>query len=348
MKKVKNWKKSLLKKNSTIKKAFENLERSALQIILVYEENFKLVGTITDGDLRRGLLNGASFKDKISKIVNYESIVISKNLDKNSIKKLLQFNRIKALPIVDKNRKILGLVCSDNYEEFLFTETPVVIMCGGMGKRLSPITKKIPKAMIEINGKPMIEHIIKKFINEGFTNFILSVNYLKKKIKNYFKNGKKWNIKISYLEEKKPLGTIGSLSLLNKIKRDFFVVNCDVITNLKFNELLSFHKDHEADITVGANIIEQINSFGQITTKGLDIQKFEEKPLEKKYFNAGIYVFKKNTLKYIKKNTRIDAPDLINSLIKHKKKSIVFPIHERWNDIGIHSELNKFKKEIND
>ena len=195
--------------------------------------------------------------------------------------------------------------------------------------------------MIKINGKPMLELIIKKFIDEGFTEFLLSVNYLKNKIKNHFKNGKKWNIKISYLEEKKPLGTIGSLSLLNKLKSDFFVVNCDIVTNLKFQELLSFHKNHQADVTVGANIIEQINSFGQITTNGLEIKKFQEKPVEKKYFNAGIYVFNKNILKFIKKNQQMDAPDLINLLIKNNKKSIIFPIHERWSDIGVHSELKK-------
>ena len=345
MKKINSWKSTLLEKNSTIKKAFESLEKSALQIILVYEKNLRFVGTITDGDIRRGLLNGISFKDKIWKIVNNNSIVVSKNLDSDAIKNLMQYNKIKALPIVSKERKILGLICPNNFSELLYTETPVIIMCGGRGKRLNPLTIKTPKAMIDINGKPMLEHIIKKFIDEGFNHFILSVNYLKQKIKKHFKNGKKWNIKISYIEEKKPLGTIGSLSLLPKMKKDFFVVNCDVITNLKFHEFLSFHKHHDADVTVGANIIEQINSFGQITTKGLDIEKFEEKPSEKKYFNAGIYVFKKNVLNLIKKNKYMDAPELINIMIKNKKKSVIFPIHERWTDVGIHSELKKIKKE---
>jgi len=343
MKKIKNWKSTLLKKDSSIKKAFESLEKSALQIILVYEKNFSFLGTVTDGDLRRGLLNGASLNDKVSKIVNFNSIVISGNPNFETIKNLMHSNKIKALPIVNKKRKIQGLICTDNFDEPLQSETPVVIMCGGFGKRLSPITNRIPKPMINIDGKPMLELIIKKFIDEGFTDFILSVNYLKNKIKNYFQNGKKWNIKISYIEEKKPLGTIGSLSLINSLKNDFFVVNCDVVTNLKFQELLSFHKSHQADATVGANIIEQINSFGQITTKGLEIKKFEEKPVEKKYFNAGIYVFNKNVLKFLKKNQFKDAPDLINILIKNNKKSIIFPIHERWTDIGIHSELNKLR-----
>ncbi len=343
MKKIKNWKSTLLEKNSSIKKAFESLEKSALQIILVYEKNLKFLGTVTDGDLRRGLLNGLSLNDKILKVLNYNSIVISESPNFETIKNLMHSNKIKALPILSKNRKIQGLICSDSFDEPLQSETPVIIMCGGFGKRLSPITNKIPKPMINIGGKPMLELIIKKFIDEGFTDFILSVNYLKHKIKNYFKNGKKWNIKISYLEETKPLGTIGSISLLNRLKNDFFVVNCDIVTNLKFQELLFFHKSHQADLTVGANIIEQINTFGQITTEGLNIKKFEEKPLEKKYFNAGIYVLNKSVLKFLKKNQFMDAPDLINLLITNDKKSIIFPIHERWTDIGIHSELKKLR-----
>ena len=219
------------------------------------------------------------------------------------------------------------------------------ILAGGFGKRLGTITKKTPKPMLKISGKPMVERLISKASKEGFYNFIFSVNYLSHKIINYFNNGKKWGVKINYIKESKPLGTIGSLYYLNNYKfKNIIVVNCDVVTRLNFNDLLTFHDAHKQIATVASIILETKNQFGVIKTKGSRLIEMVEKPLQKNYVNGGIYVFKKSIVKKIKKDKKLDITNLFKKIIRLNKKIIVYPLHEPWADIGIIKELNKVKK----
>ena len=221
-------------------------------------------------------------------------------------------------------------------------------MAGGKGKRLLPLTKKIPKPMLKISGKPMVERLVIKACKEGFDNFIFSVNYLSHKIINYFKDGKKWGVKIKYIQETKPLGTIGSLAFLKNLKfKNLIVINCDVITRLNFNDLLIFHENHKQIATVASIILETKNQFGVIKTKGSRLIEMVEKPLQKNYVNGGIYVFKKSIIKNIKKNKKLDINDLFKKIIKLNKKIIVYPLHEPWTDIGVIKELKKAKKSKN-
>jgi NDP-sugar pyrophosphorylase family protein len=343
-----NWKKSILSPSSTIKEAFSNLEETGMQIIFVCEENNKLLGTITDGDIRRGLLKGMGLADEILKITNKDPIVISSDIDPNTAEKIMNVNKIKSLPVVNKVGQLIDLYSINSLELKSYNNYDIVIMAGGMGKRLLPITKDIPKAMIKLDGEPMIQIIIKKFIKFGFVNFYISVNYLKEKIINYLKSGKKLGVQINYIKEKKPLGTIGSLSLLNRISKNFLVINCDVFTNLNFLELIKFHEQSKSALTIAANIIEQYNNFGEIKTDGTRVLSFIEKPVEKKYNNAGIYVFNKSVLKYVKKNQSLDINTFVNFLLNKNIKISVFPIYENWTDVGIKSELKKIKRELKD
>ena len=298
--KIKNWKKAILNKEKTIKHAIKCLNDTAFQIILV-EYKKKFFGTITDGDIRRGLVSGCKLSDKIEKIVNRNSVIAEDSMTLISVENLMEINLINSLPIVDNKKKICGLYLS-NFKEMSVEKPVVIFMAGGRGIRLMPLTKKTPKGMIKINGIPMMEIILKKFINEGFSNFIFSVNYLSKKIINYFKDGSKWGVKIKYFEEKNYLGTIGT------------------------------------------RVVETKSQFGHLKTNGFEILEILEKPVEKKFINAGIYIFNREVLKLLKKNKKTDIPDLLTKLLNEKKRLIIFPIYEKWDDLGRHKDLKKYKR----
>ncbi len=341
--KIKNWKKAILNKEKTIKHAIKCLNDSAFQIILV-EYKKKFFGTITDGDIRRGLVSGCKLSDKIEKIVNRNSVIAEDSMTLISVENLMEINLINSLPIVDNKKKICGLYLS-NFKEMSVEKPVVIFMAGGRGTRLMPLTKKTPKGMIKINGIPMMEIILKKFINEGFSNFIFSVNYLSKKIINYFKDGSKWGVKIKYFEEKNYLGTIGSVYYLKKfIKDNFILINCDVITKVQFLDMYKYHLKNESIGTIGTRVVETKSQFGHLKTNGFEILEILEKPVEKKFINAGIYIFNREVLKLLKKNKKTDIPDLLTKLLNEKKRLIIFPIYEKWDDLGRHKDLKKYKR----
>jgi len=342
----KNWKNSILEPSTIIKDALLNLEKTASQIIFICKKNNKFIGTVTDGDIRRGLLKGLSLKDKILKITNKEPIVISPDIDRDTAEKIMLANKIKSLPVVTKSGRLINFYSFYDYKFKNYNDYDIVIMAGGIGKRLLPVTRTVPKAMIKVDNIPIIKKIINKFVQLGFIKFHISVNYLKKKIITYLGSGKKFGIQINYIHEKKPLGTIGSLSLLGKVSKSFLVINCDIITNLNFLELIKYHEESKSSVTIATNIIEQQNNFGEIKTDGNKVLSFIEKPVEKKYNNAGIYVFDKSVIKYIKKDERLDINTFVNFLLNKNINVSIFPIYENWTDVGIKSELEKINNKM--
>ncbi len=222
----KNWKKTLLLENSTIRKVIKNLEKSALQIVLVIDKKKNLVGTITDGDIRRGLLNGLNISSPLKKLINKKPLIGSSTMSTNTMNQIMQTNKINQLPIVDKSKKIVGLYFWDAIKYSITQKSQVIIMAGGKGKRMMPHTKTCPKPLLHVGGKPILEHILLKARSEGFNNFIISINYLGEMIEDYFGNGSKWGVKIKYLKENMPLGTIGALSLI-KNQPNFPVIVCN-------------------------------------------------------------------------------------------------------------------------
>ena len=340
-----SWKKNILNQSSKIKDAIRILNHNKNKIAIVIDEKKRLIGTITNGDIRRNLIKGYTKNDDLIYIINKKPIYVKRNFSKNKITNLFIKNKIACIPLTKKNKEILGMYVYLNPKNDLKKDTLIMIMAGGKGKRLLPLTKKTPKPMLKISGKPMVERLIIKARREGFDNFIFSVNYLSHKIINYFKDGKKWGANIRYIKEKKPLGTIGSLAYLENLKfRNLIVINCDVITRLNFNDLLIFHENHKQIATVSSIIHETKNQFGVIKTRGSRLIEMVEKPLQKNYVNGGIYVFKKSIIHYINKNEKKDVNDLFKSLIKKNKKIIVYPLHEPWADIGVIKELNKAKQ----
>ena len=219
-------------------------------------------------------------------------------------------------------------------------------MAGGKGLRLRPYTNTTPKPMLKINGEPILQIIINRAKNFGFKNFFISINYLGNKVKNYFKSGEKLNVNIEYINESKPLGTLGCLgNIKNKLKnKNILVANGDVITEINYESLIEFHKNNNADATMAVYPFEIKNPYGEVLTKDENILEIKEKPISVSYVNAGVYIFKKKLINLLKENSKIDSVDFFNKLKKKNKKIVAFAIHETWKDIGLKKDYLKYKK----
>ena len=337
----KEFNKCLTQEEVDIRKVISTIEEGGLRIALVVNDQNELLGTITDGDIRRGLLRGFSLESPISKIIQRKCLKAELNTPKETISEMMKEKGISQIPIVSDKNKLIGLEIT---EELLPTSSKLLIpnyallMAGGRGSRLKPVTNICPKPLLPINGKPILEIILEQCIK----NFFISVHYLAEKIINYFGDGSKWNVNIKYIREKKPLGTAGALSLIEEeFGEKIILINGDVLSKVNFQDILKYHEVNSADITICAR--EQIlkSPYGVIEVNGIDFTSMIEKPSFKQLVNAGVYVLNSEIIKNIKPNTYLDMPDLINANKKDEKKIIVYPIHEYWLDVGKPETLEK-------
>ena len=332
--KKENWKKSLLKlRNHTIKDAIYSLNKSGVQIIIVVNKNNKLIGTITDGDIRRALVRGEKLESNIKKIINTSPLFLFDSENLNYPKKISNFSLL--FPIVNKKMIVSGL-CYFLKENSNKIENSLLIMAGGKGTRLKELTKHVPKTMLPYRNKPILEHIILNAKKQGIKNFIISINYLGKQIKKHFGNGSKLNVKIEYIEEKFPMGTAGSLSLVSNYNQlPLIIINGDVITDVDFSNLLNFHKLSRSNVTIGVISYDLEIPYGVIDVKNDNFISIKEKPYVKNFINSGVYVFDSKLLNKIKSNKSLDMDILLSQFKKKKLKIKIFPIHEKWIDIGL-------------
>ena len=335
--------KIILSEDAKIKDAIDIIKKIRFKIVLVVNKNNNFIGTITNSDIRKNLLKGLDLSDSIILVTNKNPIYLKK-MNIKKIHSLMEKYKILSIPIID-NKKNISSMYHRNIKKNYIRKTPIVIMAGGKGTRLLPFTRKIPKAMIKIKGKPMMEILLLKTKVFGYKKFILSVNHLSQKIIKYFQNGSKWNVSIDYIKEKKPLGTIGSLSMINPhISENIILMNCDVVTDVNIMELEQYHKNNNALVTIAAHIRKSKIEYGVLETNGIKLKRFSEKPILNHYINAGIYVINKKILKYIRPNTSYDLPDLLKNLMRMKKKIIIYPLYESWTDVGLIKELNHARK----
>jgi dTDP-glucose pyrophosphorylase len=335
-----SWRKALLNSNATLHQAIGCLENSSLQIAIVVAEDGRLIGTLTDGDIRRGLLRGLVMDSTVESIIYKDPLVVPPQWGRETVLQLMQANKIHQLPVVDDNRFVVGLhLWSDILTPNIQTNV-MVIMAGGRGTRLGGFTDNCPKPMLPIGGKPMLEHIIERAKAEGFKKFILTTHYLGQMIEDYFEDGSKLQVTIEYLRESTPLGTAGALGLLStRPIESFLVTNGDVLTDIRYGEMLDFHHRHIASATMAVLLHEWQNPFGVVNTKGVDIIGFEEKPVARSHINAGIYVLEPDILDLIDLNERCDMPLLFSRVQEKAFRTIVYPMHEPWLDVGRPTDL---------
>ena len=344
-----DYRKVLLKPGSTIKESLKVIDDGAMQIALVIDKDEKLLGTLTDGDIRRGLLNNLELSDTIESIIFKNPTVCCIDDTKERILEVAVSKKIYQIPIVDKRGKLVGI---EEVDELLKPKTKsnrIVLMVGGLGTRLRPLTEHTPKPMLKVGNKPILETIILNFKKYGFTNIILCVSYKSEIIEEYFKDGSSLGVNIEYIHENKRMGTAGALSLVReKLTESFFVMNGDLLTNINFENMMDYHLSNESVATMGVREYDFQVPYGVVNVDGENILSIEEKPVHKFFVSGGVYVLDKMVLEFIPDDEFYDMPTLFEKVIEDKLKSISFPIREYWLDIGRMEEFEKANNEYHE
>ena len=332
---MKDWKNTLVSPDTSIREAIRIIDQGALKIALVVDEGSRLVGTVSDGDIRRGILKGCELENPVQQIMNTIPSVAGKNDGREKILSLMRQKQIYQIPLVDGDGFLVGLEVIDTILAPPRRENLVILMAGGLGTRLKHLTANIPKPMLKVGDKPILETIIVNFIERGFNRFLISVNYKSEMIESHFGDGSQWGVQIDYLREDKRLGTAGALSLMSeKPVAPVLVMNGDVLTKVNFQQLLEFHTEHKAAATMCVRDYDYQVPFGVVKLDQHRILSIEEKPVQRFFVNAGIYVLEPKVLEMIPHDTHLDMPSLFELLIIKEMETVVFPIREYWLDIG--------------
>jgi dTDP-glucose pyrophosphorylase len=338
----------LVYENTSIKNSLTIIDEGTMRMAIVVDESNKLLGILNDGDIRRALLEGYSLEDSIEKIYNKTPLICNMNDSKNMIIQKAIKRKVYQIPIVDNDNRLIDVEDLATLLTNVNRKNKVILMAGGLGTRLRPLTEDTPKPLLKVGTKPILQTIIENFENYGFKDIILSVNYKADMIKEYFKDGSEFRVNIEYLEEDKRLGTAGALSLLKeKPNEPFFVMNADLLTNVNFTHLLDFHSFGNSMATMCVREYDFQVPYGVIKTDGDKISSIVEKPVHKFFVNAGIYLLSPKVLEYIPDDTFYDMPTLFDKLIKENKNVLSFPIHEYWLDIGKMEDFHRAQSEFN-
>ena len=332
--------------NSSIKEALNIIDKGAIRVAIVVDEQDKFLGLIADGDIRRALLKGYTLENSIENIYCSTPVTAKSSDSKDKIIQKAIKNQVYQIPILDEENYLVDIVNLSSLLSISTKRNRVILMAGGLGTRLRPLTEDTPKPMLKVGNKPILETIIRNFANHGFVNITISLNYKGDIIKEYFKDGSELGVNIDYIEENTRLGTAGALSLLkNKPNEPFFVMNGDLLTDVNFSHLLDFHSYANANATMCVREYDYQIPYGVVETNEDNITSIVEKPIKKFFVNAGIYILSPNIFEFIPKDEFFDMPTLFNILIEKQKKVLSFPIHEYWLDIGRMSDFEQAQNE---
>lgn len=342
-----NWERILISPKQTIREALKVIDQESSRIALVVDEHKKLLGTVTDGDIRRALLKSTSIDSEVECIMNSHPLTIEQGESDEAVKAEMYKRGILSVPVISQG-KVTGIksIIEKNNNEIY--ENPVFLMAGGFGTRLRPLTNDCPKPLLKVGDKPILEITLRNFISYGFKNFYISTHYMPEKIREHFGNGNKWGVNIEYVHEETPLGTGGALALLPKTlnKLPLIMINGDILTNINYRSLLSFHNKNEADATMCVREYEYQIPYGVVSAEGSRVIKMVEKPVQQFYVNAGIYVLNSDIINLVSENEKIDMPTLLELKMEQGGRVNMFPIHEYWLDIGRMDDFEKAQRDI--
>lgn len=332
---MKDWKKVVIAPEVSIREAIRTIDAGALQIALVVDAENRLQGTVTDGDVRRGILREVSFDDSVCKIMNTNPVVARVQQGREKILALMKERSLHQIPVVDDEGRLAGLEVVEALLQSQHFPNQVVIMAGGLGTRLRPMTNDCPKPMLKVGGRPILETLLQNLKEQGFSRFYLAVNYMAALIKDYFGDGSAFGVEIKYLHEEKKLGTAGALSLLPEPPAEPLVVmNGDLLTKVNFQHLFDFHRQHKAVATMCVREYDFQVPYGVVKVDQHRMLGIEEKPVHKFFVNAGIYVLNPQVICSIPQGSYCDMPAVFDRLAHEGHDSAAFPIREYWLDIG--------------
>lgn len=343
-----NWQQISLSETQTIKEALEVLDKGALRIALVVSPDDTLKGVVTDGDIRRGLLKGVGLERPVLDVMTITPRTVSPEQSFSEVKELMENLDLLAIPVVNDECKVVDLHILKESFFYPEVENPVFIMAGGFGTRLRPLTDNCPKPMLNVGGRPMLETIIRQFKKQGFKNFFLSTHYLPEVIHNHFGDGASFGVNIQYVHEDTPLGTGGALGLLPELtpKLPLVVINGDVLTKIDFSKLLEFHNLGAACATMCVREYEYQVPYGVINGEGQKIESMVEKPIQRFFINAGVYVLSPEVFNSINAGTKVDMPTVLEHQIASGKLVHKYPVHEYWLDMGQIQDFERAQVDI--
>jgi dTDP-glucose pyrophosphorylase len=332
--------------NASLIDAMRIIDSGAAQIALVVDDQQRLLGTITDGDIRRGMLRGLPLDAPAEEVMNRRFRFVRTGENQATVLEMMRREALRQVPVLDAQARVVELLLLQELLEPSQLPNAVVIMAGGQGTRLRPHTANCPKPMLPVDGKPMLEILLEQCIASGFKQFYLSVNYLREQIIDHFEDGARWGVSVDYLIEDEPLGTAGSLQLLpGTVQEPFLVMNGDVLTRLNPSRLLRFHSENNAAATLCVREHVLTLPFGVVQTKGVELAGFEEKPSYRQLVNAGIYVVNPQLLPLLPPRQATDMPTLLQSAQQAGHRVAVCPIHEYWIDVGRPETLQQAHEE---
>ena len=341
-----HYKEHLILSGTSIRETLKVLDKLAKHAIsFVVDENDKLIGSLTDGDVRRGLIKGAELEQPVDDIIQSNPRFIRKG--DQDIKKVIEYREMnfKVIPIIDKDDRIVNVINFGDLKSYLPVD--VVVMAGGKGTRLRPLTENTPKPLLKVGDKPILEHNIDRLSLFGMDDFWISVNYLGEQIVEYFGNGNHKNLNINYVWENEPLGTIGSVSKIdNFIHDDILVTNSDILTNMDYEDFFLRFKEKDADLAAATIPYKLEVPYAVLETSNGHVISFKEKPTYTYFSNGGIYLMKREITDRIPKKTFFNATDLMENLIANGKKVLSYPLSGYWLDIGKHEDFKKAQEDI--
>ena len=332
---IKDLSKYLISPNLSIREVIKVIDQAAAQIALVVDTKQRLLGTVTDGDIRRGLLKGETLESSVNQVMHREFRSLPADSQESYALRLMREETLHHIPGLDSKGSVVRLFLLEELVKPRPLPNWVVLMAGGEGKRMHPLTKNCPKPMLKVGGKPMLEIILEQCVESGFRKFFFSVHYLKQQITNYFGNGDHWGVEIQYLVERQPLGTAGALGLLSQVpEQPILVINGDVLSRVDYVKLINYHIENQSSATICVREHQTEVPFGVIKTNGPKIESFVEKPVLTHSINAGIYVLNPEMISLLQQDQVCDMPQLLERGLERNLSINAFPLHEFWVDVG--------------
>lgn len=340
------WQKILINPETSIIEAMKVIDATAMQLALVVGEDNLLMGTVSDGDIRRSILKGNSLNQPVKDIMHLEPTIAKSHEGREAIMAKMKMKHLRQIPLVDDKGCVIGLDVWDELIDVPTRDNIVILMAGGLGSRLGELTRDCPKPLLKVGNKPVLETILDNCREYGFHRFYIAVNYKAHMVKEYFGDGSRWNVDIRYLEEDKRLGTAGALALLpEKSDLPLVVMNADVLTKINFKHLLDFHDEHNSSATMCVREYEFQVPFGVVRIDSHQLKEIQEKPVHRFFVNAGIYVLTGDAVSLVPRNHYFDMPALFENLLKKGYETAAFPIREYWLDIGRTADFERANDE---
>ena len=330
----------ILHLGDSVQRAIERIEKGAAGVALIVDEERQLIGIVTDGDLRRAILNGIGLSDGVERLLDNraeqykEPTVAPVGTSEKQLLQIMKEKGLRQIPLLDKENRVVELALLDELVAIKSLPLSAVVMAGGFGMRLRPLTEKIPKPMLLLNGRPLMEHTIEHLRKGGIDEVFITTHYKSELITEHFQDGKEFGVQIQYINEDRPLGTAGALGLVGKPSHTSLVINGDILTQLDIRTMLDFHRDHDSAMTVGIRKYDFEVPYGVVEMDEINITGFIEKPEYTYFVNGGIYLLEPEVYDYVPRDNVIDMTDLIKRMLTEGRRVVGFPIQEYWLDIG--------------